>query len=77
MRRICRVRPARDGQLATAMAHTGATHTHNRLNLVLGAGTFNHYHEVHVLLGIEQAAIKIFFITPKVEHANTFGDNQQ
>jgi hypothetical protein len=77
MRRIGRVRPPRDGQLATTMAHTGVTHTYNRLNLVLGAGTFNHYHEVHVLLGIEQAAIKILLTTPKFEHANTFGENRQ
>jgi hypothetical protein len=77
MRRIGGMRPPGDGQLATAMAHPGATHTHNRLNLVLGASTFNHYHEVHILLGIEQAAIKIFFITPKFEHANTFGENRQ
>ena len=78
MRRIGPVRSPCDGRLLTAaIAHTRTTHTHNRLNLVLGAGTLNHYHKVHILLGIEQAAINIFSITPKVEHANTFGEKQQ
>ena len=63
--------------LVTPGTHTAATHTNHRLNLLVRTGFLNHYDEVHVLLGIEQAAIDFYFFTPKVEHANTFGENQQ
>jgi hypothetical protein len=33
----------------------------------------NHYHEIHILLGIEQAGIRVILGTSEFEHAITFG----
>ncbi len=74
MRRVGLVRTTRGSQLLTASPHARVTHAHDGLNLVVGAGIVNHDHEIHVLLGIEQAGIRVFFVTPEFEHVNTVGE---
>jgi hypothetical protein len=64
------------GQLIASSAHTRTTHTHNRLNLSVGARVVDHYDQVHVLLGIEKAGVRVILVTSKVEHAITLDQNE-
>jgi hypothetical protein len=65
------MRTASRGEFAPASTHASATYTHHRLDFLVGAGIVDHYQQVHVLLGIEQAGIHIILVTAKVEHAFT------
>jgi hypothetical protein len=74
VRRVRLLGTAGGPKLSAASAHPGTTHTRGVLNLGLSTCVVDHYDQVHILLRIKEAGIKLILVSAKVEHVITFGD---